>query len=57
MGEAEELEEKLARLERIAASVPEYLVEIDRAGVITYMNRPSPDRTIDDMLGTSVYHG
>ena len=55
MGEAEELEEKLARLERIAASVPEYLVEIDRAGVITYMNRPSPDRTIDDMLGTSVY--
>ncbi|MBK8997180.1 MAG: PAS domain S-box protein [Myxococcales bacterium] len=42
------------RLESVARNAPDYVIEMDRAGVITYMNRPAPGRTLTDMLGSNV---
>ena len=42
------------RLESVAANAPDYIIEMDRAGVITYMNRPAPGRAMSDMLGSKV---
>lgn len=42
------------RLDRIARHAPDYIMELDRSGVITFMNRPAPGKTLDDMLGTNV---
>ncbi len=42
------------RLESVARNAPDYIIEMDRAGVITYMNRPAPGRTLADMLGSNV---
>ncbi|MCC6666010.1 MAG: PAS domain S-box protein [Polyangiaceae bacterium] len=54
MDEVESLKKKLERLERIAASAPEFMAEVDREGVLTYLNHPGAGLTLEDMLGTNI---
>ncbi|MCC6899713.1 MAG: PAS domain S-box protein [Polyangiaceae bacterium] len=54
MDEDESLKTKLERLERIAASAPDFMAEVDRDGVLTYLNHPAPGLTLADMLGTNI---
>lgn len=38
----------------VAAYAPDYILQFDRAGTISYMNRPAPGFTIQDMIGSNV---
>ena len=45
------LRERLQELARVAEHAPDYIIELDRAGTVLYMNRPAPGHTMADMLG------
>lgn len=49
-----ELRESAARLDSIARNAPDYILEMDPGGLITFMNRPAPGHKLADMLGSSV---
>ena len=42
------------RLQSIAANAPDFILQFDRDGTISYMNRPAPGHTLDDMIGSNV---
>ncbi|HMR80751.1 MAG TPA: PAS domain S-box protein, partial [Polyangiaceae bacterium] len=50
--------ERLRAVERLLTSItlhaPDYILHFDRAGVISYMNRPPPGHRMQDVLGTNV---
>ena len=57
VGRDEELDALVAaerRLRAITEHAPDFILHFDRAGVISYMNRPAPGHSMADMLGTNV---
>lgn len=52
--DAEVLRADARRLDLVARNAPDYIIELDAAGIITYMNRPAPGHALADMIGTSV---
>ncbi len=42
------------RLETITANAPDFILEVDREGRITFVNRTAPNRTREETLGTQV---
>lgn len=50
--------ERLRAVERLLTSItlhaPDYMLHCDRAGVISYMNRPPPGYRMQDVIGTNV---
>ncbi len=52
--EVESLRAGIRRLEEILQCAPDYIIRCDRAGLITYINRPAPNHDLSQMIGTSV---
>jgi PAS domain S-box-containing protein len=48
------LRERLQELARVAEHAPDYIIELDRKGIVLYMNRVVPGHTMADMLGSDV---
>lgn len=48
------LRAEVRRLASIAEHAPDYIIQCDRAGRITYMNRPAPGHAMSDMVGSDV---
>jgi PAS domain S-box-containing protein len=41
-------------LTSITAHAPDYILHFDRAGVLSYMNRPPPGHSLESVIGTNV---
>ncbi len=50
-----ELSEVSTQLETVLAASPDLIFTVERDGTIRYINRAPPDRTVDDVIGLSVY--
>ncbi len=45
---------RLEHAERLLRHAPDFILAFGKDGLITYMNRPAPGHTLEDMLGTPV---
>jgi PAS domain S-box-containing protein len=48
-------EQAEARWRSLVENTPEKITILDRDGTVLFVNRTSPDRTVDEVIGTSVY--
>jgi PAS domain S-box-containing protein len=44
-----------SRLRTVTENAPDTIMQVDRRGIILFINRPAPGLAVDDVLGTSVY--
>ena len=51
----ESLQQSEQMMRSIFATVPDYILHLDRQGAITFINRVIPGSSIDEVVGTSVY--
>jgi PAS domain S-box-containing protein len=52
--ELERLQLVESRLRSITEHAPDFIIQLDIDGRITYLNRPAPGHTIEEMIGTDV---
>jgi len=52
----ESLKESEGRWRSLVENAPEKILTVDRDGIILFINRTSPGRTVEGVLGTSVYN-
>ena len=52
--ELERLRAAESLLRSIAANAPDFILQFDREGTISYMNRPAPGFTLEQMIGSNV---
>ena len=54
VSELAKLRENNALLQVITEKAFDYIIQVDRSGIITFINRASPAHTVDDIIGTNI---